>query len=192
MYTKCQNINRTPGGSTSGSSTAPAPKRRKVDDLSKHLYPSLTAGVEDPASNERNRTQLKKELEKTKPSKDVLTELMKRTFGSRRNCVLDEAVSIKEICVEYPLLKRSAYVSQCLLEYMGLEFHHLLMQVAMEFDMIMHTELSREKFEKSWTLWGQAIVDYARAMRNPPLSLKRTFQEILMMVCCSYYSSSHI
>lgn len=82
-----------------------------MEDLSKHLYPSLTADVEDDTSNERNKTQLHKELEKTKPSKDKITELMKRSFGSRRNWILDEAVSVKEICTEYILLKRSAYVS---------------------------------------------------------------------------------
>lgn len=111
MYTKCQNINRPPGGSSSEGSSAPVPKRRKVDELSKHSYPSLTADVEDATSNERNRTLLKKELEKPKPSKDVLTSLMKRTFGSRRTWVLNEAVSVKEVCMEYPLLKRSAFVS---------------------------------------------------------------------------------
>ncbi len=42
-----------------------------------------------------------------KPQKDKLIELMQRTFGSRRSWIIDSTVSVKEICADYPLLKRT-------------------------------------------------------------------------------------
>lgn len=44
--------------------------------------------------------------------------------------------------------------------------------------MIMHAEALRVKFEESWKLWGHAIIEYAKAMRNPPQSLKKTLQDM--------------
>lgn len=68
----------------------------------------------------------------------------------------------------------------------------MLMQVAMEFDMIMHTESSRENFEKSWMLWGHAVMEYAKAMRSPPSSLKKTLQDMALdddgMCMCIIYT----
>ena len=110
LYVKCQNINRTPGGSKTDE-MAPVPKRHKSEDFSKHLYPSLTAEVEDDTSNDRNKLQLVRELQKVKPQKEKLIELMRRTFGSRRKWIIDGAASVKEICTEYPLLKKSTHVS---------------------------------------------------------------------------------
>lgn len=112
IYVKCHNINREPGGSKhDDDDTVPSSKRRIVANQNKHLYPSVDAEFDDDTSHDRNKLQLGKELDRAKPPKDRLVELMKRTYGRRRGWILEGAVSVKEIIREYILLKRSAFVS---------------------------------------------------------------------------------
>lgn len=56
---------------------------------------------------------LKQEMAKPKPRVEVLKELMARTFSSRREWILDTTSvrSVKDITAEFPLLKKSIYVS---------------------------------------------------------------------------------
>ena len=112
LYTKCHNINRTPGKGDSSELDAPPVKRAKASK-SKHEYPSLGGTVEDDVSNARNKDLLNSELKKARPQKDVLVELMKRTSVMRRKSILDEdnPQSVQAICQEWPLLKKYTYVS---------------------------------------------------------------------------------
>ena len=107
IYTRTQNVNRSHDGN--GEPPRKAPKRENK----KHSYPEIPPpNVEDDTSNVRNLELLEQELAKTEPSHDILMSLMTRTFPMRRPSIVDsEALSVKDILKQYPLLKRSAYVS---------------------------------------------------------------------------------
>ena len=111
LYTKCHNLNREPpgkSGSSSSSSDIPRPKRIKL--TTKHDYPNLEE-VEDEVSNQRNKELLRNELIKVKPNKEALTSFMRRTASVRRKCILDGGQGVREICEEWPLLKKYSFVS---------------------------------------------------------------------------------
>ncbi len=113
LYTKCQNINRTPGTKhVFDGSDAPKSKRSKTIDVNKHAYPGLDDMGNDDVSDKRNKALLDSELTKTRPQKDSLVDLMKRTSVSRRKWILNEDVkTVNSICLEWPLLKKFSFVS---------------------------------------------------------------------------------
>ncbi len=69
IYTKCQNVNRRPSGSSASSTT----KRPKVThDFTWHSYPSLSADcIDDDTAHGRNMALLKQESAKTKPNPET-------------------------------------------------------------------------------------------------------------------------
>ena len=81
-----------------------------MESKRKHCYPAIPANAEDETSNARNLQLIKDELAKPDPCHDSLKLLMARTFPIRRPFVV-ESESVKNVLEEYPLLKRSAYVS---------------------------------------------------------------------------------
>ena len=74
-------------------------------------YPAIPKDAEDNESHARNLDALKDEATKSKPRHDVLKALMARTFPKRREWVLSGAVSVNNITSEWPMLKKSNYVS---------------------------------------------------------------------------------
>lgn len=66
------------------------------------------------------------------------------------------------------------------------------MQVSFEFDMVMKTAGSKEKFDTKWELWCPAIIDYALATKNKSAALKCALRDIDMdlegvyaLYCCT-------
>ena len=85
----------------------------KLASNTQHYHPIPIPGTaKDEESRSRN-SQLKEELAKGKPSVEVLKELMMRTYPQRRKWILQDSPcpSVTEILSDYPLLKRSTYVS---------------------------------------------------------------------------------
>lgn len=72
--------------------------------------------MDDNVSIERNLNLLKQEAMKVKPSNQILKSLMARTCAVRRSAILNgDYASVMDILEEYPMLKRSSYVSQTIL-----------------------------------------------------------------------------
>ena len=111
IYTKCQNINRKPPGSSDGESAEPSAKRSKLENRTLHSYPSIDVGLEDEESNKRNLSLLIAEVQESNPSTTRVKELMRRTFHQRRKWILEENNTVQAICEKYPVLKMSSYVS---------------------------------------------------------------------------------
>ena len=78
-----------------------------------HPYPSIESGNDlvDDAAHQRNCKILKQEVMKPKPRQDVLKNLMQQTFYKRRQWILEVVTPVNEICEQFPLLKKSCYVS---------------------------------------------------------------------------------
>lgn len=114
MYTKCQNLNRK---SVKSSSDSDAPAKRRKIDKSHHDYPSSVVEIEDDTSHQRNLDALMQEVSKSNPRSNVMKDLMKRTYGRRRQWILEEERLVSEICADYPPLRKAPYVS---LFYQGL------------------------------------------------------------------------
>lgn len=111
IYTKCQNINRKPPGSSAAESAEPPAKRSKLENRTLHNYPSINVELEDEESNKRNLSLLVAEVLESNPSTARVKELMRRTFHQRRKWILEETNTVQAICEKYPVLKMSAYVS---------------------------------------------------------------------------------
>lgn len=88
----------------------PKLKRPKVEDPEKHVYPSLEGEVEDDTTHRRNMSLLTEELEKSKPLLEKVKNLMKRTFMTRREKILNSSKSVREMVMEYPFVKKVPYV----------------------------------------------------------------------------------
>lgn len=85
----------------------------KTEQRNKHSYSDIPSIVDDDVSNERNLDLLKQEAMKTKPSNQTLKSLMARTCAVRRSAILNgDYPCALDILEEYPVLKRSPYVSQ--------------------------------------------------------------------------------
>lgn len=92
----------------------PSSKRLKLTDNTQHYYPiPIPEAAEDDESHFRNFSRLKDEAGKSKPSVEVLKELMMRTYPRRRKWIIQDSPcpSVTEIVSDYPLLKKSTYVS---------------------------------------------------------------------------------
>ena len=98
------------------SSDSPIPiakKKRKIEQSAVHLYPGPPVDADDEVSQERILKLLKEEIEKPRPRSDVLNELMRRTYGGRRDSFVNKNVpnTLSEYIDMYPLLKKSTHVS---------------------------------------------------------------------------------
>ena len=86
-------------------------KKAKIDP-EKHSYPSLLFEDSDEVAFERNVSLMKQEMAKSKPQFGSVTSLMQRTFLRRRQWILDDTQKVEDICLMYPCLSKSIYVSQ--------------------------------------------------------------------------------
>lgn len=78
-------------------------------------YPPITH-LSDEATHHRNTAALEKELEKAKPRKEVLLELMKATFSRRREQILSgENLFVKEMMENYSAFSYPDIVSTCII-----------------------------------------------------------------------------
>lgn len=85
-------------------------KRLKLTDNTQHYYPiPIPEAAEDEESQSRHCRRLKDELAKSKPSMEMLKELMMRTYPRRRKWIIQDSPSpsVTEIVSDYPLLKRN-------------------------------------------------------------------------------------
>ena len=106
LYNRCQNVNKKkPDGS-------PPKKKLKLEDTSKHVYPSIPALADDETSNSRNIELLKEECKKSGWKKESMKELMARTYATRRVAILNNEYPTTSMIIDnYPILKRCTYVS---------------------------------------------------------------------------------
>ena len=85
--------------------SAPPPKRGrpKADNPLMNRYPPLEFC--DDTDQSVDEQALGKELEKEKPRKNVVTQLLKQTFSSRRRYILtNSSASVMETCNKYQAL----------------------------------------------------------------------------------------
>ena len=66
--------------------------------------------TDDDVAHECNMTLLKHEMVKSKLNVEKCKELMRHTFGRRRQSILSEAIPLDEICMQYPLLRKPTFV----------------------------------------------------------------------------------
>ena len=57
------------------------------------------------------------------------------------------------------------------------------MQVSFEFDMVMKTAGSKEKFDTKWELWCPAIIDYALAALKGDIDMD--LEGVYALYCCT-------
>lgn len=72
-------------------------------------YPKMCAQDED-AGGHPNEEALRKEMEKEKPRKDIVLQLMKGTFYTRRQYILNSEGSVVSKLAKYPGLRMSTVV----------------------------------------------------------------------------------
>ena len=110
IYNRTQNLNRP--GSSSMNEDQPSPsKRRKFTNQEKHAYPPLPPLSEDQESFARNQKLLMNEIGKPKANVQILKNLMFRTYERRTEWIRSECPTLTTILEEYPLLKKSSFVS---------------------------------------------------------------------------------
>ena len=73
--------------------------------------------MDDEASHLRNITLLKNEMLKTSNQRN-LCELWKRTFTKRRKDILNDPKLVVDLCDEYPVLRKTSFVSLYLSMYL--------------------------------------------------------------------------
>lgn len=74
-------------------------------------YPALNRISITPEDEKLASEALKKEMQNTRPRKDVFLPLMKSTFTLRRHYILHDASSVHDIVQNYPILKEACAVS---------------------------------------------------------------------------------
>ena len=85
------------------------PKKTKSDNIEKHAYASIFGEGKDEVSQERNKMLLQQEL--VMHPKSDLTTLIRRTFPTRQQLILDETMPVKEITSEYPHLSKPVHLN---------------------------------------------------------------------------------
>ena len=70
---------------------------------------------DDDVATYRNREELKKELQRERPRKEIILSLARQTYPSRRASVLSEAddVCVSSLLSEFPELQKPYVVSYC-------------------------------------------------------------------------------
>ena len=96
---------------------------------------------------------------KPKPSNQILKSLMARMCAVRRSAVLNgDFACVLDLLEEYPVLKRSSYVSQTKF-YL---FDCLNLQAKLEFELIMQHPNMKEEFDGNFHNWAKAVIMYAQ------------------------------
>ena len=107
IYNRTQNLNRA-----GANEDQPSPsKKRKTINIERHVYPPLPPSSEDNESLTRNKKLLIDEIAKPKPNVQILKDLMFRTYEKRTEWIRSECPPLSTILKEYPLLKKSSFVS---------------------------------------------------------------------------------
>lgn len=102
---KPDNLKRGNPSNKSGTS-APAKKVMPAAPIV-----SLSPIGEDEASLQRHKKKLKDEMKRVSPNKQIVRELMKRTYELRRKEIMECTGTIHDILLSYPALKDSGEVS---------------------------------------------------------------------------------
>ena len=110
-YTRCQNVNRK-SKSVRNDDEDEEPRASKKSKVcpEKHTYPSVEFQEDDDVAFERKVSLMQQEVSKQKPQAASVTSLMQHTFTKRRQWILDEMQSVKEICEKYPCLSKPVFV----------------------------------------------------------------------------------
>lgn len=119
IYNRAQNLNKT-SKRAKVIDVPTSSKRQRLSNGDRHFYPAQIPGsADDDESQARNCSRLSEELAKAKPSSEVLKELMSRTYPKRRVWITKASPppSLTEVMSDFPLLKRSSYVSFIYLEF---------------------------------------------------------------------------
>lgn len=100
---------RRPEGMKRGSGSSCKESRKKIQ-VAKPVMPAtpdlpLLPTGEDEASQQRHLRLLKNEMKKVNPSKQIVRELMKKTFPTRRKAIVEGMGTVKELLFTYPALK---------------------------------------------------------------------------------------
>ena len=85
-------------------------------------YPALNCIVVTPEEEKLASEALDREMQNTRPRRDVFLPLMKTTFALRRHYILHDGSSVQDIVCEYPALKEASSVSTCRTLYMIAEW----------------------------------------------------------------------
>lgn len=89
----------------------PPPKKRgQPKKVQESRYPKPMT-ITSSGDTEKTQEALKVELQKENPRKEVVLPLLKSGFEDRRNFVIQDAKSAKEILEVFPALKLSSVVS---------------------------------------------------------------------------------
>ena len=97
-----------------GEGEVPQKKRgrpKKSDSPLSARYPDIHGEALNPVAENRNTDAVAKELEKQQPRKDIILPLMKSLYSSRRQYILNDAVSASDTIDKFPALKLSFVVS---------------------------------------------------------------------------------
>ncbi len=107
IYYRCQNVNRK----SRNDEIQPRKKPKFDDKLPAHVCPPIHA--EDEVSFGRHLEVLNTERQKPKPRLEVLKDMMRRTFPNRWDLYINHSTppTLFEYLAEYPLLKKTLYVS---------------------------------------------------------------------------------
>ena len=94
----------------------PPSKKEKKDKkqllLMRYPIKSQQGVLDDPQSVQGHLKALETELKKAKPRESIVLPLMKSTFSSRREWILDTEETIDSALKKYPALSRPAVVSK--------------------------------------------------------------------------------
>ena len=123
-------------------------------------------------------TLLKHEMAKSKLNVDKCKELMRHTFGKRRQSILSEAIPLDEICMQYPLLRKPTFVRTCrYFVYIVRSPYIVHLQLTLEFQLIMNSEVDSASFEEEWNKWEPIEIEYATSYHHKPATLKRALRD---------------
>lgn len=157
------------------SSNGPPKKKIKSEVKNKHNYPVIPSTVDDDVSNERNLNLLKQEAMKAKPSNQTIKSLMPRTCAVRRSAILNGDYScVLDIVEDYPVLKRTSYVSQIYLD----DLKFCFIQAKLEFELIMQHPNMKDEFENDFEKWAKAVIVYAQRNCTKLTAIQSIIQDI--------------
>ena len=184
LYTRTRNVNR-PVSESDGEQPR---KKVKEESKRKHCYPAIPADAEDETSNSRNLELIKNELAKPDPSHESMKLLMSRTFPIRRASIL-KSESVKNMLEEYPLLKRSAYVSSYTMQVAKciLTLFLCCMKATLEFGLIMQRSQMKEEFDENIISWAKAIMLYSKQSCMKTTAIKKLIDATDFSLSCEFY-----
>ena len=93
-------------------------------DVATHHQPAIEPPVgEDNASHMRHLKMLQLEERKVSPDRNVISDLMKRTFHYRRLEIIEEPKMVQQLTKVYPSLKRCNQVCMWRILFMYYSMH---------------------------------------------------------------------